>query len=68
MGKPMSYCRADQKNKYEEYYNITFIWNVVSNSEVNGCIFQFIDSFSGIVSEHPGFYRFLSRLRMDILE
>ncbi len=45
MGKPMSYCRAYNKDKYEEYSNAMFTRNVVSNSEIIGCIFQFKDFF-----------------------
>jgi hypothetical protein len=35
MVKPMSYCRADKKDKYEKYYNITFVWDIVSDSEIS---------------------------------
>ena len=45
MGKPMFCSRADKEYKYEKYYNIVFTWDIVSNPEINGCTFQFIDSF-----------------------
>jgi len=65
--KPVFYPRKYKRNEYEKYYNIIFIWDIVSDSEINECTFQFIYSFSGKVSEHLEFYRFLYRLRMDIL-
>jgi hypothetical protein len=49
MGKPMSYYRAERKNKYEKNYNMIFRWDIVSDSEISECAFQFINSFSGIV-------------------
>lgn len=41
----MFYRRADKEYKYEKYYDIVFTWDIVSDSEINGCVFQFIDSF-----------------------
>ncbi len=45
----MFYRRADKEYKYEEYYDIVFTWDEVSNFEISGCIFQLKYSFSGIV-------------------
>jgi len=45
----MPYSRADKKDKYEEYYNIMFTWDIVSDSGINKCTFQFMYSFSDIV-------------------
>lgn len=41
----MFYSRTDKEYKYEKYYDIVFTWDIVSDSEINGCVFQFIDSF-----------------------
>ncbi len=41
----MPCCRADQNNKYEKYYNITFIWDVAFESKIRELVVQLIDSF-----------------------
>ncbi len=45
MEKPMFYIRADNEYKYEKYYDIVFTWDIVSDFEISGSAFQFIDSF-----------------------